>query len=154
MTNLFVLEANICQALAHPKRLEIVHLLQHKPMSVGEITEMTHISQANVSQHLFLLRKLSLVTVTSDAQKRLYSLSSQNVEQLSKTLRLLMLEKYGVKSVETINKFHVFKDPICGMEIAAVDAASSVVHENKRYYFCALGCEKKFIKQYENQANI
>jgi xanthine dehydrogenase accessory factor len=35
-------------------------------------------------------------------------------------------------------------DPICGMTVAIVGAASSVDHEGTTYYFCGPGCMRKF----------
>gem|GEM_PF-133137 len=38
-------------------------------------------------------------------------------------------------------------DPVCGMTVDPVQAAGSVVHAGKTYYFCSLHCVKKFQTQ-------
>lgn len=147
MKNIFVLESQIYSSLSHPKRLEILHLLSHEALTVNEIVNMTGVPQANVSQHLTILKKLKLVKVEKDAQSRVYSLASPNVAGIFDQARTVLLERFGVRELESLNKMHLHIDPICGMEVTSKGAASSLVHEHHRYYFCGFGCEKQFKKQ-------
>jgi ArsR family transcriptional regulator len=62
-------EAAFFKALANPKRLEMVALLQDKELCVGEITRKIHLPQANVSQHLMVLRKAKIVKTKKIGQK-------------------------------------------------------------------------------------
>lgn len=149
MKNLFVLESQIYSSLSHPKRLEILHLLSHDSLTVNQIVAMTGVVQATVSQHLTVLKKLQLVSVKKVAQTRVYSLRSPNVASIFDTARTVLLERFGVKELDTLNKLHLHIDPICGMEVTSKGAASSFVHDHHRYYFCGFGCEKQFKKQVE-----
>ena len=142
----FALESCIFHALAHPKRVEIVHLLSEKQLSVQEIVSMVGISQANVSQHLMLLRRLGLVRSHIQKQQRIYELSSPSVSKLSTAVRHILLERTGLHEETHLNALHIHQDPVCKMQISAQMAASSSVYEGKRYYFCASGCEKRFKK--------
>jgi Cu+-exporting ATPase len=36
------------------------------------------------------------------------------------------------------------KDPVCGMEVQTDKAAATSSYKGKTYYFCAVGCKKKF----------
>src|SRR5258708_13299860 len=144
MKSIVTLESRIFSSLAHPKRLEIVHILQHGSATVGELSQMTDIPQANVSQHLSILRRFGIVTSQKDAQIRRYELASHHVPKIMDAMRLLLLEHYGVRDIDTDSTLHLHTDPICGMEIAAHQAASSLVAHHTRYYFCGVGCEKKF----------
>jgi Cu+-exporting ATPase len=36
------------------------------------------------------------------------------------------------------------RDPVCGMEIDAQDAAAKSQHQGQTYYFCSEGCREKF----------
>jgi Cu+-exporting ATPase len=36
------------------------------------------------------------------------------------------------------------RDPVCGMEIDAQDAAGTSQHQGRTYYFCSEGCKEKF----------
>ncbi len=55
-------KADIFQALGHPTRIAIIELLQNGELSAGELMAKLGMEQANVSQHLAVLRvKLILV---------------------------------------------------------------------------------------------
>lgn len=142
--NIFVLESQIYSCLSHPKRLEILHLLSEHPRTVMEIVKLTQLSQSNVSQHLALLKKMDLVVCEKDAQHRVYHLRSKEIQELFARTRRLILESLGVQEVEAINRLQLHVDPVCGMELTVKAAASSVVHDHHRYYFCGYGCEKQF----------
>ncbi len=51
------LHASVCKGLADPKRLLIINALRDGEMSVGEICEVLDLPQANVSQHLAIMRE-------------------------------------------------------------------------------------------------
>ncbi len=54
-------KADIFQALAHPTRIAIIELLENGEMSAGELIEKLGMEQANISQHLAVLRAKQLV---------------------------------------------------------------------------------------------
>lgn len=54
-------KADIFQALAHPTRIAIIELLGKREMSAGELIDELGMEQANVSQHLAVLRSKHLV---------------------------------------------------------------------------------------------
>lgn len=39
----------------------------------------------------------------------------------------------------------VHRDPVCGMMVASEKAAATAVHNGRTYYFCATGCQNKFM---------
>ncbi|PXV63238.1 MULTISPECIES: YHS domain-containing protein [Halanaerobium] len=45
------------------------------------------------------------------------------------------------------------KDPVCGMDIEADQAAASYEYKGKTYYFCAEGCKNKFAEDPEKFLN-
>jgi DNA-binding transcriptional ArsR family regulator len=49
-------KAQIFQALAHPTRIAIVEALQHGELPAGKLAELLQLEQANLSQHLSVLR--------------------------------------------------------------------------------------------------
>src|SRR5437016_11315089 len=55
-------KADIFQALAHPTRIAILELLEPGELSAGALIEKLGMEQANVSQHLAVLRAKQLVT--------------------------------------------------------------------------------------------
>ncbi len=55
-------KADIFQALAHPTRIAILELLRDGELSAGALIEKLDLEQANVSQHLAVLRAKQLVS--------------------------------------------------------------------------------------------
>src|SRR5665647_1415236 len=58
---LWELQADICQVMANPKRLQILNLLREKELSVGEMVQVLGVAKANLSQHLSLMRQKGIV---------------------------------------------------------------------------------------------
>jgi ArsR family transcriptional regulator len=54
-------KADIFQALAHPTRIAILECLRAGELSAGALNDQLGIEQANVSQHLAVLRSKQLV---------------------------------------------------------------------------------------------
>ena len=68
-------KAGVFQALGHPTRIAIVELLRdEREAPVSRIHEYTGLEQANVSQHLSVLRSKQLVTARKDGNQVFYSL--------------------------------------------------------------------------------
>jgi len=66
-------KADIFQALAHPTRIAILELLSKGELSAGALIEKLAIEQANVSQHLAVLRAKQLVTNRKAGNQVFYS---------------------------------------------------------------------------------
>lgn len=91
---LYRLHASVCKGLAEPKRLLIINALRDGERSVGDICDDLGLQQANVSQHLAVLRDKGLVTTRKDGQRVFYSLSSDKIIQAVDLLREVMAEQY------------------------------------------------------------
>ncbi len=59
--------AKILKSMSHPIRLKILCLLQDKEMSVGDIRDQVETTNANVSQHLNILRAQGIIDFRKDA---------------------------------------------------------------------------------------
>jgi DNA-binding transcriptional ArsR family regulator len=68
--------------LADPTRRRIVELLAGGALCAGDIASRFEVSAPAISQHLKTLRHANLVQVRRDAQKRIYELNPQGVEEL------------------------------------------------------------------------
>lgn len=62
------------KAMAHPTRLQILVILSQAERAVGELGEMLPISQANLSQHLQLLKDKGLLSCRRQGKQVLYRL--------------------------------------------------------------------------------
>jgi DNA-binding transcriptional ArsR family regulator len=69
-------------ALAEPNRLRIVDLLRDGPRPVGEIVDQLRLQQPQVSKHLRILGEAGLVAVRPDAQRRIYALRPEPLQEL------------------------------------------------------------------------
>ncbi len=76
---LFKLQAEICKTLAEPKRLAIIHHLREGEMSVGQLASNLGLPQANVSQHLSMLRERGIVATRREGTTIHYSLISPKI---------------------------------------------------------------------------
>lgn len=74
--------AEVMQGLASPLRLRVLEMLSAGPATVTEICDEFDVSQASVSNHLRLMRHLSLVSGHRDGRHVYYSLFDQHVAEL------------------------------------------------------------------------
>jgi DNA-binding transcriptional ArsR family regulator len=68
--------------VAEPSRRQILDLLREGTRSVGELVELTGLSQPGVSKHLRVLRDGGFVRVRRDRQRRLYDLDARPLAEL------------------------------------------------------------------------
>ena len=68
--------------LAEPSRRAILSLLVSSEQSVGEIERRLRMPQPTVSKHLRVLRDAGFVESTVDAQRRLYRLRSEPLQEV------------------------------------------------------------------------
>jgi DNA-binding transcriptional ArsR family regulator len=73
-------------ALADPTRRRIVELLAERDRDAGELAAAFPVSRPAVSRHLRLLRESGLVTVRSQAQRRVFSLDPRPLDELASWL--------------------------------------------------------------------
>jgi len=64
--------AALLKSISHPYRLKIVCLLQDREMTVGEISQTINTTDANISQHLSILR-LQGITGTRKQSNYIYN---------------------------------------------------------------------------------
>jgi DNA-binding transcriptional ArsR family regulator len=79
MEHVYELQANVLRMLAHPRRLEMLHVLASGPIEVGSLAAKLGISQPNASQHLALLRSAGLVQLERKGREVRYELSDPAV---------------------------------------------------------------------------
>ena len=70
------------EIIAEPNRRAIMSLLVSSPQSVGEIGRRLRVPQPTVSKHLRVLRDAGFVESTVDAQRRLYRLRPEPLQEL------------------------------------------------------------------------
>src|SRR5229473_1389330 len=73
---------SVFEIIAEPNRRAILSLLVSSQQSVGEIERQLHMPQPTVSKHLRVLREAGFVESTVDAQRRLYRLNPEPLQEL------------------------------------------------------------------------
>jgi DNA-binding transcriptional ArsR family regulator len=73
---------SVFEIIAEPNRRAILGLLVSSEQSVGEIERQLRMPQPTVSKHLRVLREAGFVESTVDAQRRLYRLKPEPLQEL------------------------------------------------------------------------
>ena len=73
---------SVFEIIAEPNRRAILSLLVSSEQSVGEIERQLGMTQPTVSKHLRVLRDAGFVESTVDAQRRLYRLTPEPLQEL------------------------------------------------------------------------
>lgn len=104
---LYELHAQMCKVFTSPKRLEILNLLREKELSVGELVKKADIRQANLSQHLSLLREKGIVRTRRFGKTIYYSLANPKIIMAFDIIREILWERLNEndKLVKDIRKW-------------------------------------------------
>jgi len=152
-SQIFKLHADLLKSLAHPRRLEIVHLLRDQELPVSDIHTMLDLPQANISQHLMILRDAGVVSTRRKGKQVFYKLSDKNIIKASDLLRKVLIDQH--KDTELADELTLkmqelvplVQDPVCHMRVSPKTAGFHLLHKKQDYYFCASGCLTKFKKE-------
>jgi DNA-binding transcriptional ArsR family regulator len=74
--------SDVFNAVAEPRRREILGLLVVKELPVGEIVTLIKLDQPSVSKHLRVLRDVGLVHVRRNGRHKLYRTNAQGIKPL------------------------------------------------------------------------
>jgi DNA-binding transcriptional ArsR family regulator len=81
--------AKLLKSMSHPIRLKILCLLQDKELSVGEIRSQVKTTNANISQHLNILRGQGIIDFRKDANFIYNKISDKRILELIRTMHSL-----------------------------------------------------------------
>lgn len=90
---MYEMQAAVCQAFAHPKRIEILSLLAGGEKSVGELAQEMDITTANVSQHLSILRQQGAVASRRDGQTLYYRIANPRITEACHLMREVLMAR-------------------------------------------------------------
>ncbi len=69
-------------ALADPTRRQIIEMLATGESSFGDLADRFEMSRPAVSQHLKVLREAGIVQSRADAQRRIYKLNDNSLDEI------------------------------------------------------------------------
>ena len=90
---LYQLQADFCQTLADPTRLEILYLLGERPRAVKDLVAATGQRQAKISQHLSVMCQRDIVRTERVGTAVLYSLADPHILEACHITRKLLLQR-------------------------------------------------------------
>jgi DNA-binding transcriptional ArsR family regulator len=76
----------VLEAIAEPTRRRILDAVRGGECSVGDLVAIVGMNQPGISRHLKVLRDAGLVEVRRDAQRRLYRLRPEPLQELDRWL--------------------------------------------------------------------
>ena len=85
--------SELLKSIAHPIRLKILCLLQEREMTVGDLRNAVQTTNANVSQHLSILRSHGIIDFRKDANFIYNRIADTRMTELIRTMRGLFCEK-------------------------------------------------------------
>jgi ArsR family transcriptional regulator len=92
------LHADLCAALADPRRILIIYLLSEHPTNVSELANQTGISQPAASRHLKILRERGLVQAIRQGANVEYRLSDPRLVQALDVLRAVLRDRLAYQA--------------------------------------------------------
>jgi DNA-binding transcriptional ArsR family regulator len=78
--------ATTFEVLAEPRRRRILDLLLDRERPVGDLVKKLKLSQPGVSKHLRVLREAGLVSVRTEAQRRIYGVRPEGLAEAAEWL--------------------------------------------------------------------
>jgi len=89
---IYELHADVCKALAHPLRIQVIDILQDKEFCFTDILDITGGLKSNLSQHLTVMTSKGILKVRRQGQCNYYSLTSEKVAQACQFMREVLIE--------------------------------------------------------------
>lgn len=92
---LYVRHAEVCKTFSNPTRLELLNLLRNGGLSVSDLVNRTRLTQANVSQHLAIMRSRGVVIAKRKGPNTYYSIAKPKIIKAFDIIREALSERKG-----------------------------------------------------------
>ena len=79
----------LCKALAHPVRVQILHLLRERRCLCGDVVNALPLAQSTVSEHLRILKDAGLIQDEADGPRRTYCVNQRLLERFKALIAAL-----------------------------------------------------------------
>ena len=108
MKELYEIHAEMCKVFSNSTRLEILNLLRNKELSVTELIKKTKLSQANISQHLSIIKSKGIVVSNRNGKNIYYKLTNPKIIKAFDIIRDILAEKLK-KNGKMVKSYEVKK---------------------------------------------
>jgi len=89
----YEIHARLCKSLAHPTRLHILDLLKSDSKTVNELAAELGVAQANLSQHLMIMRESGIVETKRVGSNVYYKVANPKIVEACNLVRQIVVEK-------------------------------------------------------------
>jgi len=102
------LHADICSALADPKRILMIYALAERPRSVNDLADELGLSQPATSRNLKVLRERGLVVSLRQGTTLEYRLTDLRLVDALNMLRTVLRDRltYNANLMESVNELN------------------------------------------------
>jgi len=90
---IYQLHADVCKALAHSIRIEIIDLLQDQEIGFGEIADKTGIAKSSLSQHLSIMVEKGILVQRKEGLNSFFKVSTDKVSKACQLMREVLIER-------------------------------------------------------------
>ena len=90
---IYQMHADICKALAHGIRIEVIDVLQDDELNFGEIATKTGVPKSSLSQHLSVMVDKGILTQRKEGLNTYFKLSTPKVSEACKLMREVLIER-------------------------------------------------------------
>ena len=90
---IFKMHAEVCKALAHGLRIEIIDILQNRELGFGEISKKTGVAKSSLSQHLSVMADKGILMQRKEGLNSYYKLSTPKVAEACRLMREVLVER-------------------------------------------------------------
>ncbi len=104
---IYEMQAEICSALAHPIRIQVLEILSNGEKTVGDLLEVLQVPKANLSQHLSVLKDVGVIQTRKEGLYHYMSLSIPKIKDACSIIRTVLIEKVAneeKKNIEIIRE--------------------------------------------------
>lgn len=101
--------ARVAKAVSHPKRLEILDVLQQGERSVEAVAAESGLAMTTASAHLQIMRRVGLVAVRKDGTRVFYRVADDTVQQLVRSLQAFARARLA-EVEQTVRTYFVARD--------------------------------------------
>jgi DNA-binding transcriptional ArsR family regulator len=97
--SIFDIQAEFCRAMGNTTRLQILHILRKRPMTVTEIMAGLGVSQSMASRQLAVLRSVGVVVSERHGNENIYRLTDDKIGEVCDLVRAVLVEQTQRQSI-------------------------------------------------------
>jgi DNA-binding transcriptional ArsR family regulator len=91
--SIFDIQADFCRAMGNATRLQILHILRERPMTVSEIMAKLELNQSMISRQLSVLRSVNVVVGERHGNEMIYQLTNEKIGEVCDLVRTVLMEE-------------------------------------------------------------